>query len=449
MIFAITDIETTGSYASGHTITEIAICLHNGEKVIDEWHSLVNPDKPIPYHITRLTGITNEMVEDAPSFSELAKEIDEFTKDAVFVAHNVHFDYSFIKKAFELEGIRWNRSKLCTVRLSRKIFPGYRSYSLSNLCRQREINNEAPHRALGDTRATSELFTQLLQNDEHGEIEKALKRGSGDHFLPQNLDKSIYHALPESPGVYYFHDSSGKVIYVGKAKNIKKRVRSHFSGGMKSARRQTFAREIRDITYQLTGTELIAFLIEDNEIRRLWPKFNYAQKSQAGKYGVFKYLDQKGFYRLAVQKVSRSHQPVRRFHSAFEARNWLFRFADRHDIPYEFCGLPVSATSDSTPEVHNKKLHEALEGENNSRSSFALRSKGRSSDEHSFILIERGHFKGIGFIENDVPIRSVEEAETFLIHMTSSQTIESHIFHHIEKRGLKGVVPLKDESMAQ
>jgi DNA polymerase-3 subunit epsilon len=218
---------------------------------------------------------------------------------------------------------------------------------------------------------------------------------------------------------------------------------------MKSARRQAFAREIRDITYQVTGTELIAFLIEDNEIKRLWPRFNYAQKSKAGKIGIFEYSDQGGFSRLAIQKSASSLQPVRRFHSTFEARNWLFRFADRHDIPYEYCGLPFSEPVEISPVDHNRKLAQALKRENNSQGSFALRDRGRNTDEHSFILIERGHFRGVGFIESNIPLRSVEEAETYLIQMSSSQTIESHIFHHIEKSGLKGIIPLKHQSVEQ
>lgn len=449
MIFAITDIETTGSYANGHNITEIAICLHNGEKVIDEWHSLVNPHKPIPYHITQLTGITNEMVQEAPAFKEIAPEVEAFLKDSIFVAHNVNFDYSFLKREFESCGISWNRPKLCTVRLSRRIFPGFRSYSLSNLCRSLEIVNSAPHRAYGDTRATAVLFSQLMQNDEAGEIDKALKRGSGDHFLPQQLEKKTYHKLPEVPGVYYFHDRGGKVIYVGKAKNIKKRVRSHFSGSMQSKRKQAFVREICDITFQKTGTELIAFLIEDAEIKRLWPKYNYAQKSQAGKFGVFKYTDQGGFERLAIQKATRTLQPIKRFHSSFEARNWLFRFAERHDIAFEYCGLPFNSSIEDSSESHNAKLQTALEHEKSAEGSFVIRDRGRTGDEHSFILMESGKFRGVGFVEKHISLSNLEEIENYLIRMSSSQTIESHIFHYIEKNGLSGIIPLKTESSVQ
>src|SRR6185437_1998988 len=205
-MYAVVDIETTGGYASGNGITEIAIFLTDGKKVTDSFHSLINPECYIPSFITSLTGITNEMVQDAPTFEDIADEVENFTKDRVFVAHNVNFDYSFIKQEFSALGLKFERKKLCTVRLSRKIFPNLPSYSLGNLCGSLGIKIKDRHRAKGDAEATTKLLHLLVKGDNESFIDKSLKRTSRETLLPANLPKEDFEALPEEAGVYYFHD---------------------------------------------------------------------------------------------------------------------------------------------------------------------------------------------------------------------------------------------------
>ncbi|TDB66778.1 3'-5' exonuclease [Arundinibacter roseus] len=164
-MYAIVDIETTGGVNGPTRITEIAVFRHDGRQVIDTFHSLVNPQTYIPPFITRLTGIDNQLVKDAPVFSEIADSVRQITKDAWFVAHNVSFDYNFIKKEFSWLDEFYTRDQLCTVRLSRKIFPGYKSYSLGNICQSLNIKLEDRHRASGDAAATVKLFELLLQYD--------------------------------------------------------------------------------------------------------------------------------------------------------------------------------------------------------------------------------------------------------------------------------------------
>src|SRR5688572_4470236 len=223
-MYAIVDIETTGGYADNHRITEIAIFLHDGLNVTERYHTLINPGRNIPYYITGLTGITHDMVRKAPSFPEVAEEIFRRLNGKVFVAHNAHFDYSFLKKEFEQAGINWHAKKLCTVRLSRKIIPGLRSYSLGSLSESLGISITNRHRAGGDAAATVKIFDQLLQRDRDNYILKTLKKNSGETILPPNLPKEQFDKLPVGCGVYYFHDVRGNVIYVGKAINIKKRI---------------------------------------------------------------------------------------------------------------------------------------------------------------------------------------------------------------------------------
>ena len=164
-MYSIVDIETTGGVAGRARITEIAIFRHDGRRVVDSFHSLVNPQTCIPPFITRLTGIDNRMVQHAPTFEEIADPVRALTRDAWFVAHNASFDYNFIKKEFLRLDEYFDRDKLCTVRLSRKIFPGYRSYSLGNICQSLDIQIQDRHRAAGDATATVKLFEMLLRAD--------------------------------------------------------------------------------------------------------------------------------------------------------------------------------------------------------------------------------------------------------------------------------------------
>ncbi|MFM8432597.1 MAG: exonuclease domain-containing protein, partial [Bacteroidota bacterium] len=229
MKYAIVDIETTGGNAFTDRITEVAIYIHDGKKVVDEFSSLINPERPIPPYVARLTGISDEMVATAPRFYEIAKEIVNLTEDCVFVAHNVQFDYHFLRHEFRSLGYTYNRDQVCTVRLSRKLLPGHPSYSLGRLCERLGITLENRHRAGGDALATVRLFELLLETDKEDWISRSMKNDHLNVRFPPDFDRKIVDRLPEDAGVYYFHNEDGKVIYVGKSTNIRKRVLSHFA----------------------------------------------------------------------------------------------------------------------------------------------------------------------------------------------------------------------------
>ena len=278
MAFAIVDIETTGGYASANGIIEIGIKIFDGENIVEEFETLVNPGKPIPGYIQAFTGINNEMVKTAPAFEDIAGKVFTYLQGNIFVAHNVNFDYSFIKNHMELYGYNFNAKKLCTVRLSRQIFPGLPSYSLGNLCNSLEIDLNRRHRAGGDAGATVILFKKLLDNDAKGVIQASLNRNSKEAVLPPNVPKAHFDALPKTSGVYYFHDKKGKVVYIGKAKNIQSRVNSHFTNNSGNKQKQNFVRNVHAISFQPAATELMAAILESTEIKRLWPIFNTSQK---------------------------------------------------------------------------------------------------------------------------------------------------------------------------
>lgn len=405
-MYAIVDIETTGSAAAYGKITEIAILIHDGQRVVDEFESLVNPECGIPMRITSLTGISNEMVYDAPKFFEIAKEVHQLLQGNIFVAHNVNFDYSFIKKEFQDLGATLNLNKLCTVRLSRKIFPGLKSYSLGRLSEHFNIENGARHRAMGDARATVELLDLLIQKDT-GQINESLKRNSKESDLPPNLTKKTFDDLPELTGVYYFHDAHGKVLYVGKANSIKARIRNHFSA-TDVVYKQGMKDQIYDISFELCGDELIAFLLESYEIKRLFPPFNKAQKYPSIKYGLYHYEDARGFHRLSIGKVQKGHPPVKAFTSFDKARTFLIQFVKEHNLDPALCSLPAEmmkyfgySFKESDQEELKKRFSTAITSLDDGKQTYCLLGEGRTIGEKSVVLIEGGAYKGFGFFDND------------------------------------------------
>ncbi len=441
-MYAIVDIETTGGYAANHRITEIAIYYHDGMQITDTFHTLVNPGRSIPYYISGLTGITSEMVISAPSFEELAAEIHRKLEGKIFVAHNAHFDYSFLKKEFEQVGIQWQSKKLCTVRLSRKIIPGLRSYSLGSLAESLGIPITHRHRAGGDAEATVKIFNELLLRDRENHILKALKRNSGETILPPNLSKEEFDKLPAKCGVYYFHDARGNVIYVGKAVNIRKRIAGHFTGDAREWSRSKIRNEIHHISYELTGNELIALILESQEIRKLWPKYNQAQKYRAEEWGIYDYEDRNGFLRFSVNVVTRGSHPLIRFSTKGDAWNFLWQKVREHELCPKLSGLQVAkglcfeyqtgecngacmgveAASD-----YNHRVEKAIGSFHEKGSNVAIIGKGRSQDEQSLVLVEEGSYFGFGFFGRDVAISDLESARNYVRKSIETPTVQNLI----------------------
>ncbi|RYE12893.1 MAG: DNA polymerase III subunit epsilon, partial [Sphingobacteriales bacterium] len=395
-MYAIVDIETTGGHANANGITEIAICIHDGNRVVKRFATLINPLRDIPIYIQALTGISNDMVQGAPLFKDVAHEIYQLLHDKIFVAHNVNFDFSFVRYHLAQSGYELQCNKLCTVRLGRKIMPGYPSYSLGKLCSQLGIANNSRHRAAGDAEATAILFSMLLEKDTEKHIVKALKQHSREQVLPPNLPKQDVEKLPYTPGVYYFHDSKGKVIYVGKAKNLKKRVCSHFTGNNPGHQRQEFLRNIHNITFQLCGTELIAFVLEAVEIKRLWPKYNRSLKRFEHAYALYDYIDQRGYVRLAVDKHRKYQSPLYTCNTLLEGYALLNQLVDTFELCPKLCFIQKNAEVCNSIHAencaccggmpvddYNAKVNTALDSLIEALPTFAIRDEGRTGDEHS------------------------------------------------------------------
>ena len=292
------------------------------------------------------------------------------------------------------------------------------SYSLGKLCNQLGIATPNRHRAGGDTAATVKLFELLLANDTSGAITQFLKRTSKDQVLPPNVPREQFERLPAKPGVYYFHNQKGKIVYVGKAKNIKKRVSSHFSNNSPSRQKQDFMRNLHGITFEECGSELMALILESHQIKHLWPEYNRSQKRFEPVYGIVEYTDQRGFKRLGIEKMRKHSKPLAAFSvmlNAFDCLNNLVR-------EFDLCNRMVGIATDTTAceekgcaclstnkrsiTKYNRKVDEAILALSRTES-FVIIENGRKKDESGLIVVDNGTFKRMGY----VPSKQINEAE--------------------------------------
>lgn len=446
-MYAIVDIETTGGYAAANGIIEISVQVFDGEKVAETFETLVNPGQVIPRYIQAFTGISNEMVQDAPRFEEIAQQVYTILQGNIFVAHNVNFDHSFVKNHLQAFGYTLNVKKLCTVRLARQIFPGHPSYSLGNICHSLGIELNDRHRAGGDARATVELFRLMLAADTKGVIQSSLLRNSKEQMLPPNVPKEHFALLPHTPGVYYFHDQKGKVIYVGKAKDIRKRVNQHFSTNSDSRQRQNFLKNTYAISFQATATELMAAILESTEIKRLWPPFNAAQKRAEELFGIFMYEDQNGYMRLAIEKKRKNSHPIYTFHYKVDGHGVLRKLMSEFDLCPRLCFMQTdndacvgiaeghchgACEKKEAPAAYNERVLQAIASLTH-RPTYLVVDKGLDDEEISCIMVVQGSFFGMGYLPKNVENLDAEAVKEYIKPYKENSTIRMLLNAHISK----------------
>jgi len=411
-MYAIVDLETTGGNPGRDKITDIAILIHDGKMVIREYSTLVNPECLIPYHITALTGITNEMVANAPKFYEIARELVELTSNTVFVAHNVSFDYGFIRSEFLRLGYDFKREKLCTVRLSRKIIPGHASYSLGRLCDDLNITINNRHRALGDAVATAQLFDLLIETEYENQtnyIENTATLGYLHHPL---LNTEKVKKLPEEPGVYYMYNKDAELIYIGKSRNIKNRVLSHFSNKAtsKAIKMQSV---VADVDCECTGSELIALLKESHEIKRHKPLFNRRQRRSLFRYELRYFTDDSGYLRFSIEKTTNCDlTPLACFSTKAEAHAFLSKIIEKYQLCQKLCGIyPTEGNcfhyeigackgaciGKEPAELYNIRASQVVKEYNFGIRNMLIIDYGRNNFEKSVVKIENGKYIGFGY----------------------------------------------------
>ncbi len=450
--YAVIDIETTGGMSKRDKITEIAIVLYDGFQIIDQFDTLINPERSIPFEITRITGITNDMVRDAPKFYEVAKKVVEMTEGAIFVAHNVRFDYGFIQEEFSKLGYTFTRKKLCTVRMSRKAFPGLRSYSLGNLIKHFGISVNARHRALDDTLATVELFRNILHHSNHSdEIDVMIKRSLKEQKFPEAITPELVNKLPEEIGVYYFYDSNGQVIYVGKSVNIRSRIKQHFTKITSKSTR--LISRAHGITYEKTGHELIALLKESEEIKELRPSINKAQKNELYPYFSFAELDDNGFLNLHIEKSTVKNRSGKGIISEYKSLSGAKSSIGKYRGAFQLCESKISVKG----KVNSKCIYHALGecygaclGMENSEdynervklairsmtkmfdSDFLIKVEGRTETEKTFVLIRKGRYQGYGFVSEEIINEGMDSILGCISKKRKNVESNSLIAHYLE-----------------
>lgn len=433
MLYAVVDIETTGSYASANGITEIAIVIHDGRKILNFYESLVNPHVPIPYFIQRLTGITDAMVQNAPSFPEIAGQVFELLQDKVFVAHNVNFDYSFVKHHLLRAGYDLDLKKLCTIRLARKVIPGLNGYALSKLTHQLGINHANHHRAGGDAMATADLLAMIVEKDTNDAVATMLKGRNSEQYLPPHLPVEELENLPNCPGVYYFYNAAGKTIYVGKAINIRKRVRSHFSNNRTHRQKQDFLKETHHISYKQTATELMANILESAEIRRLWPIHNRSQRGFLPQFGLFVYEDMQGYKRLAIEKIRHRLKPIYTFNTIGEGHSRLRELISEFGLCNRLCSISTGCDCSGHEAVgeYNGKVDTAVNWLKRNLPTFALIDKGIDDNEYSCILVKEGNLFGMGYLtDKKSQLQNVDTLSKGLEPLQDNDYIRNLVFRH-------------------
>lgn len=402
MHYVVVDIETTGGKPNGNDITEIGIVHVQHNKISRSWSSFVKPDRSIPYNIQMLTGITDAMVADAPTFASLAPTLLEELKGDVFVAHSVNFDYSFIERAFKEAGINWRMPKLCTVKYSKAMFPEFGRYSLAHLTQALAVANDNPHRALSDALCAAEVLIHCCIADYNDTKLNDNKLGLLKRIqLPDLMPAPFYDDLPKEAGVYQFLDALGMPLYIGKAKSIKSRITQHFSTDQGSTKYQRLMKECHSISYERFPNETLSLIYEDHLIRQHWPPLNKAQKKQALKFGLYSYENGRGEVKWVVQKAIGSGA-LRKFGSYVSGQQWLADY------------LQLARKMEWT---QREALSQLIES-NGQRLILALPNEQRGA-----LFIERGSITGI--YTGDDYLTNEEWARTHFIPVSPSPTINA------------------------
>lgn len=459
-MFAIIDIETCGSkyeYKRGR-ITEICIAIHDGLQVTEKWTTLINPECYISPYFISLSGITNEMVANAPKFHEVAKRIIELTEGKIFVAHNVGFDYGFIKDEFASFGVKYKRDTLCTVRLSRKLMPGKLSYSLGKLCDSIGIEIEGRHRAEGDAVATAKLFDKLL---ELKSMNPQFKNQGVEELMTRRIDKIkqyILNKLPEECGVYYFLNKEQEIIYIGKSVNVYNRAISHFNS--KENKSKKMLNDLYNVDFVKTGSELVALLLEAEEIKKHKPKYNRARKADQFTHCIDWYKDADGIINFKLVEYEYSENPLISFVTYSSARERLENWIDEYELCLRYCQLTSDdsicfnhqikkckgiCAGEEEVELYNKRAQEILDHIIFKNNHFALLDHGKHNEERSLILVENGHYVGYGYIDSTSSFNTIDECKELISKRPFYPDADDLIRGYLKNNRLKTIV-FKDYS---
>ena len=447
MHYSIIDIETTGDKPVNFKIIEIAIIKHDGRKELDRYHTLVNPEERISPFISRLTGIHDSDVADAPKFYEIAKEIVEFTAETVFVAHNISFDYGVVRREFKRLGFDYRLPHLCTVQTSRILLPGYESYGLKKITKSLGIKLSNHHRAIHDTEATAELFSILYEKDSERQLENFIKKEINPKILHPKLNVDLLDEIPNKTGIYKFFNEKDELIYIGKSIHIRKRIEQHLKNT--TTRKALEMRQvIARMDYELLGSETVALLRESELIKKHQPVYNRAQRTNIFSHGLYTHLDQRGYINLSIKKNTLTETPVMTFNSLQSGKKFLEFWLDEFDLCQRLCHLykgnsacfrynidacKGACVGEESADHYNERVQQLINDLNFKGSSFVIVDKGRNSKEYAFVLVQEGQYAGYGFAPRYVLKRDVENYRKFLKKKSSNRDFQSIIKMQLHK----------------
>lgn len=452
-MYAILDIETTGGKFNEEGITEIAVYRYDGQKIVDQLSSLVNPLRDIQPFVERLTGINSKMLVNAPKFFELAKRIVEITEGCVIVAHNAEFDYRILQTEFRRLGYSFESQSLCTVALSQKLLPNAESYKLGNLVRSLGIPITDRHRAHGDALATLELFKLLLEKDSKKEIISTyVKELNKNKVSPKFLN--VIEELPSEIGVYYIHDSDGNIIYIGKSKNIKKRVLNHLTADNSKAKK--IQKKLARVSYELCGNECIALLKEQHEIKNNQPVLNHALKYRHFPMGIR--LDKTtAYHRLIIEPVQHERTYLEVFKNKKDAnrrlRNWIQNYTlcesqtslgnpNKACFGYGIKECNGACVGDENTTTYNERLIQIPQNLAYPHSNMLIINKGKTQGEKSFIYIKDTVFQGYGYFKLNHQIKTIASIEKRLIPIKNNRDTQAVIRSFLRKERYKKIIDL-------
>jgi DNA polymerase-3 subunit epsilon len=451
-MYAILDIETTGGQFNEEGITEIAIYKFDGHEIVDQFISLINPEIPIQPFVVKLTGINNDMLRSAPKFFEVAKRIIEMTNNCVLVAHNASFDYRILRTEFRRLGYDFNIKTLCTVELSQRLLPEQPSHSLGKLVRALGIPMADRHRASGDAMATVKLFKMLLDKDLEKTITTELiKFEVIKGVSPKLLD--IIESLPSKTGIYYIHREDGKIIYIGQSKNIKKRVNQHFTGITSSAKK--IQNEVFTVTYEETGSELIALLKETEEIKKNRPIYNRMARKNTMSWAIYAEKDSNNYLNLKLQKADGRKKEITAFANQQEGKGALNHITTNYQLCPKLTGLldlkttcseneknecDGACTQKITPEEYNSRVQVFIDKNLFDNKNMIIIDKGRKTGEHSAILIEKGVYKGYSFYDLNYQINNPEILKNILVPMPDNRNSRAYIQNYLRKNRVLKII---------
>jgi len=436
-MYAIIDVETTGGSPSVDRVIEIAVFVFDGE-ITDSFSTLINPKRPIDPYVTKLTGISNEMVVNAPLFDDVHERILELTHENIFVAHNVKFDFGMIRQEFKRLGIDYNRKQLDTVNLARKAIPGFNSYSLGNICDSLGIEITDRHRATGDAEATVKLLKLILDKQVSQKyIEIELNHGIDADLLPPYLSKAEIEKLPEDAGVFYYKDEVGKILYLDGSKNIRKKVITDFSKPADSPEKTRMFELMRNIDYELTGNELTAKLLSYRELKTHLPEFNKKPRIQAHTHGIFIDKDEQGFLQLKIHPLDWAEgELILKFPSKAVANKILGKIIKDNNLHGWFAirsKMKETGLEEKNLKNYNAQIEKAIRKHLYRSPNFFIIAEGIHPDEHSVIWIENNTYRGFGYFNPELTTNTPDNLKEVIKHDEDDLEVQKIIRGHLRK----------------